>query len=173
MRTAQTILELIRARGEQQLPLERVYRLLYCPELYLTAYGKIARNKGAMTPGVTKETADAMSWEKILRIIDDLRQERYRWHPARRTYIPKRDGKLRPLGLPTWSDKLLQEVLRLILSAYFEPQFSPHSHGFRPGRGCHTALQEMYRTWPGTTWFIEGGATCWPQKWPYSHMAVA
>lgn len=156
MRTAQTILELIRARGERRLPLERVYRLLYCPELYLTAYGKIARNKGAMTPGVTKETADAMSWEKILRIIDDLRQERYRWHPARRTYIPKRDGTRRPLGLPTWSDKLLQEVLRLILSAYFEPQFSPHSHGFRPGHGCHTALQEIYRTWQGTTWFIEG-----------------
>ena len=108
-----------------------------------------------MTPGVTKETADAMSWEKILRIIDDLRQERYRWHPTRRTYIPKRDGTLRPLGLPTWSDKLLQEVLRLILSAYFEPSFSPHSHGFRPGRGCHTALQEMH-PWPGTTWFIEG-----------------
>jgi retron-type reverse transcriptase len=156
MRTAQTILELMRARGEQRLPVERVYRLLYCPEFYLTAYGKIARNQGAMTPGVTRETADAMSLDKIGHIIDDVRHERYRWRPARRLYIPKRDGKLRPLGLPTWSDKLLQEVLRLILSAYFEPQFSPHSHGFRPGRGCHSALQEIYHTWPGTAWFIEG-----------------
>lgn len=156
MRTAQTILELIRARGERRLPLERVYRLLYCPDLYLMAYGKIARNHGAMTPGVTAETADAMSLDKIARIIDDVRHERYRWRPARRTYIPKRDGKQRPLGIQTWSDKLLQEVLRLILSAYFEPQFSPHSHGFRPGRGCHTALQEIYHTWPGTVWLIEG-----------------
>jgi group II intron reverse transcriptase/maturase len=156
MRTAQTILELMRARGEQRLPVERVYRLLYNPALYLMAYGKIARNQGAMTPGVTKETADAMSLEKIGRIIDDVRHERYRWRPVRRMYIPKRDGKLRPLGLPTWSDKLLQEVLRLILSAYFEPQFNPHSHGFRPGRGCHSALREIYHTWPGTAWFIEG-----------------
>lgn len=156
MRTAQNILELIRARGEKRLPLERVYRLLYCPDLYLMAYGKIYRNDGAMTCGVTEETADAMSLDTIATIIDAIRHERYRWCPARRTYIPKKEGKRRPLGIQAWSDKLLQEVLRLILSAYFEPQFSTHSHGFRPGRGCHTALRDIYHTWPGTVWFIEG-----------------
>jgi group II intron reverse transcriptase/maturase len=98
-----------------------------------------------------------MSLAKIGAIIDALRQERYRWTPVRRVYIEKAHStKKRPLGVPTWSDKLLQEVLRLLLEAYYEPQFSPTSHGFRPHRGCHTALQEIYHTWVGTKWFIEG-----------------
>jgi hypothetical protein len=89
-------------------------------------------------------------------IIEAMRHERYRFHPVRRIYIPKKNGKLRPLGLPSWSDKLVGEVIRLLLEAYYEPTFSDHSHGFRPGRGCHTALREVDRTWTGTTWFIEG-----------------
>jgi len=129
--------------------------------LYLTAYGKIYRNAGAMTPGTTKETVDGMSEEKIASIMEAMRYERYRCNPVRRMYIPKKNGKQRPLGMPTWSDKLVQEVLRSILSAYYEPQFSDHSHGFRPGRGSHTALQEIYDKWPGTNWFIEGDiSTC-------------
>jgi group II intron reverse transcriptase/maturase len=109
-----------------------------------------------MTPGVTQETVDGMSLGKIRRIIDAMRHERYRFKPARRTYIPKKNGKLRPLGLPTWSDKLVGEVVRLLLEAYYEPTFSDRSHGFRPGRGCHTALREVANTWTGTTWFVEG-----------------
>ena len=124
--------------------------------MFLLAYGRIAKNRGAMTPGVASETADGMSLDKIDAIIEALRFERYRWKPVRRTYIPKKQGKLRPLGIPTWSDKLVQEVVRLILEAYYEPQFSDRSHGFRPKRGCHTALSEVHRTWNGTTWFIEG-----------------
>jgi len=92
---------------------------------------------------------------KIGRIIEAIRFERYRFHPVRRTHIPKRNGKMRPLGLPTWSDKLVGEVVRLLLEAYYEPTFSAHSHGFRSGRGCHTALREVANTWTGTTWFIE------------------
>lgn len=156
MQTAAAYLELIRERGKKGLPLERVYRQLFNRDLYLTAYGKIYRNKGAMTHGVTDETPDGMSVEKIDAIIEVLRYERYQWLPTRRTYIPKKNGKKRPLGMPVWSDKLVQEVLRMILESYYEPQFSDHSHGFRPKRGCHTALREIYRTWLGTTWFIEG-----------------
>lgn len=144
MRDAATVLEIIRERGRKGLPLERVYRCLFNPDLYLLAYGKIYRNAGAMTPGATSETVDGMSLAKIEAIITALRTERYRWSPARRTYIAKKNSsKKRPLGLPTWSDKLLQEVVRLLLEAYYEPQFSDRSHGFRPGRGCHTALREI------------------------------
>jgi group II intron reverse transcriptase/maturase len=101
------------------------------------------------------KTVDGMSQAKIGRIIDALRHERYRFQPVKRIYIPKKNGKLRPLGLPSWSDKLVSEVVRLLLEAYYEPQFSDRSHGFRPGKGCHTALREVARTWTGTTWFIE------------------
>jgi group II intron reverse transcriptase/maturase len=156
MRTAETILAVIRERGRRGLLLERVYRLLFNRELYLHAYGKLYRNAGAMTPGTTPETADGMSLAKIDAVIEAVRLERWRWTPVRRVRIPKSNGKTRPLGIPTWSDKLLQEVVRMILDAYYEPQFSDHSHGFRPVRGCHTALGEIYRTWKGTAWFIEG-----------------
>jgi group II intron reverse transcriptase/maturase len=156
MQTAETVLNVYRQRGSRGLPLEGVYRQLFNPALYLRAYGRIYRRDGAMTPGVTSETVDGMSREKIDTIVADLRAERYRWSPVRRVEIPKRNGKLRPLGLPTWRDKLLQEVVRSILDAYFEPQFSDISHGFRPGRGCHTALTAIANTWAGTKWFIEG-----------------
>lgn len=157
MQRAEVLLEVIHERGKKGLPLERLYRHLFNPELYLRAYGKIYRNDGAMTPGVDAETVDGMSLKKIQAIIDALRYERYRWTPVRRTYIDKQNSsKKRPLGLPTWSDKLLQEVIRSLLEAYYEPQFSEHSHGFRPGRGCHTALWEIQRKWRGTVWFIEG-----------------
>ena len=130
---------------------------MFNPDLFLLAYGKLYRNAGAMTPGTTRETVDGMSLDKIETIITVLRQERYRWTPVRRTYIDKKGTrKKRPLGLPTWSDKLVQEVIRLVLEAYYEPQFSDRSHGFRPGRGCHTALGEIYHQWHGTVWFIEG-----------------
>ncbi len=156
MRNAETILGLIRERGKKGLPLERVYKLLFNKDLYLMAYGKIYPNKGAMTHGVTEETPDGMSLEKIDAIIEALRHERYQWLPARRVHIPKKTGKKRPLGMPVWSDKLVQEVIRLVLEAYYEPKFSEHSHGFRAERGCHTALREIYHTWRGTAWFLEG-----------------
>ena len=156
MRNAEAVLDIIRKRGERGLPLEDVYRQLYNPDLYLRAYGRLYRNEGAMTAGATPETVDGMSVKKVGAIIERLRHERYHWTPARRTYIPKDNGKKRPLGIPTWSDKLLQEVVRSILEAYYEPQFSDRSHGFRPGRGCHAALNEVYYTWKNTAWFIEG-----------------
>ena len=156
MRDAETVLGSIRDRGQRGLILEDVYRQLFNPSLYLRAYGRIYRNDGALTPGATAETVDGMSQEKVAAIIEQLRSERHRGTPVRRVYIPKANGKMRPLGVPTWGNKLLQEVIRSLLEAYFEPQFSPLSHGFRPGRGCHTALTQIRQTWIGTKWFIEG-----------------
>src|SRR6202167_5467602 len=125
-------------------------------ELYLLAYGNIYSNQGAMTPGASEETEDGMSEEKIEQMIGQMRHEQYRLATVRRTYIPKENGKLRPLGMPSWSDKLVGEVVRILLEAYYEPRFSDRSHGFRKGRGCHAALREIHNTWTGTTWFIEG-----------------
>jgi len=156
MQNAGTVLDVLRDRGRRGLPCDELYRQLFNPDLYQLAYGRIYSNDGAMTPGVCGETADGMSLAKIGRIIDALRFERYRFQPVKRVYIPKKSGKLRPLGLPSWSDKLVGEVVRLLLEAYYEPQFSGCSHGFRPGRGCHTALTDVAITWTGTTWFIEG-----------------
>jgi group II intron reverse transcriptase/maturase len=124
--------------------------------MYLRAYAKLYRNKGAMTPGSTEETVDGMSAQKIAKIIEAIRYERWQWTPVRRIAIPKRKGGKRPLGMPTWSDKVVQDIIRSILEAYYEPQFSDHSHGFRPHRGCQTALTKIHDTWAGTKWFLEG-----------------
>lgn len=157
MQSAETVLGIIRERGKKGLPLENLYRQLFNPALYLRAYSRIYRNAGAMTPGASSETVDGMSQVKIETIIAKVRYERYRWQPVRRVYIHKKHStKLRPLGLPSWSDKLLCEVIRSILEAYYEVQFSDHSHGFRTGRGVHTALREIQHTWKGTNWIIEG-----------------
>jgi group II intron reverse transcriptase/maturase len=156
MQTAEVVLSVLRERGRKGLPLTQLYRQMFNKDLYLLAHGNIYSNHGAMTPGVGGETADGMSEEKINQITGLMRQEKYRFSPARRTYIPKKSGKLRPLGMPTWPDKLVGEVARLLLEAYYEPRFSGRSHGFRKRRGCHTALQEIRNSWTGTTWFIEG-----------------
>ena len=156
MQDAAVVLDVLRERGGKGLPLTQLYRQMFNKDLYLLAYGNIYSNHGAMTPGASGETADGMSERKIEAIIELMRSERYRFAPARRVWIPKKNGKLRPLGLPPWSDKLVGEVVRLLLEAYYEPRFSGRSHGFRKGRGCHTALREIQQTWTGTVWFIEG-----------------
>ncbi|WP_433206389.1 reverse transcriptase domain-containing protein [Nocardia sp. CA-107356] len=156
MQSAAPVLGVLRDRGRRKLPCEELFRQLFNRQLYLLAYGRIYANHGAMTAGVTPETVDGMSRAKIDRIIDTMRHERYRFRPVRRVHIPKKNGKTRPMGLPTWSDKLVGEVMRLLLEAYYEPTFSDRSHGFRSGRGCHTALREIDNIWTGTAWFLEG-----------------
>ena len=156
MRTAETVLNIIQDRGRRGLPLDDVYRQLYNPDMYLRAYARLYKNDGAITPGTTGETVDGMSLDKIDRVIEAIRYERWTWPPSRRVYIDKPKGGKRPLGMPDWSPKVVQDIIRAILEAYYEPQFSRHSHGFRPKRGCQTALIEIHNTWPGTKWFIEG-----------------
>jgi group II intron reverse transcriptase/maturase len=158
MQRTEALLDIYQKRGARGLPLERVYRHLFDPELFLRAYGRIYRNDGSMTKGTTDETVDGMSLQKIHDIIEQLKLERYQWTPVRRTEIPKGHGKpgKRPLGIPTWSNKLVQEAARSLLEPYYEQRFSTHSHGFRPKRGCQSALFEIQKRWKGTVWFIEG-----------------
>ena len=119
MQDTETVLNVIRERGERGLPLENIYRLIYNRNLYLRAYGRLYSNQGAMTKGTTAETVDGMSLAKIDRLIEELRYERFRWTPVRRVNLPKPNGGTRPLGIPTWTDKLLQEVIRMILETFF------------------------------------------------------
>jgi retron-type reverse transcriptase len=157
MQNAGPILQAIRKLGEKRLPLTRVYRCLFSEDLFLTAYAKIYKNQGILTPGTENDTADDMSMERIRNIIEALRNETFKFRPSRRINIPKKNGKgTRPLGLPNFTEKLVEEVLRMILEAYYEPRFRNCSHGFRPNRGCHTALKSLSNQFVGTTWFIEG-----------------
>ncbi len=171
MQDAETVLGVLRERGRRGLPCNELYRQLFSPSLYLMAYGRIYSNQGSMTPGADGETPDGMSAARIGRVIDALRHERYRFKPVKRAYIPKKNGGKRPLGLPSWSDKLVGEVIRLLLEAYYEPRFSDNSHGFRPRRGCHTALSEAADHWTGTTWFIEGDISDCLYPWSYCSFA--
>lgn len=137
-----------------------LYRLLYRPELYVMAYERSKSKPGNMTTGTDGQNLDGMSMSQILGIIDELKDESYMPQPARRVYIPKTNGKMRPLGIPTVKDKLVQEVMRTILECIYDsPEgatFSEHSHGFRESRSTHTALEEVCKQWNGTKWLIEG-----------------
>ena len=135
---------------------ERLYRILFNEQMFYQAYQRIASKKGNMTPGTYGKTVDGMSIERIERLIACLRDETYKPHPAKRVYIPKKNGKKRPLGIPSFEDKLVQEVVRMILEAIYEGYFDSSSHGFRPRRSCQTALTSIQNTFLGTKWFIEG-----------------
>jgi len=156
MQKAEQILQAVQKMGEKRIPLTRVYHSLFSEDLFLAAYDKIARNRGALTAGTESDTADGMNRKRIQNIIEQLRCERFRFRPARRIQIPKKSGGTRPLGIPNFNDKLVQEVLRMVLEAYYEPRFRNSSHGFRPGRGCHTALTDLHYKFKGAAWFIEG-----------------
>lgn len=139
---------------------QKLYKLMLDPDLYVLAYERIKSEPGNMTPGTDKETLDGFSMDEIYRIVQEMQTEQYQCKPVRRTYIPKSNGKLRKLGIPSPRDKVVQEVVRLILEAVYD---SPHgsyfkdtSHGFRRERSCHSALREIQRRWTGVTWFVEG-----------------
>lgn len=157
MLLAEKYLRVINDRGRRQLPLERVYRNMRREGLFLQAYANLYGNQGALTVGTdAKDTVQSMSQQRIKDILQQLENGTYTWKPTRRVYIPKHNGQLRPLSVPNWSDKLVQEVMRMILEAYYEPRFKEQSHGFRPHRGCLTALETIRKQWTGVKWFIEG-----------------
>lgn len=135
---------------------ERLYRIQFNEELFYVAYQKIASNGGSTTKGSDGRSIDEMSLARIETLIASLKDESYQPHPSRRVHIPKKNGKTRPLGIPAFEDKLVQEVVRMILEAIYEGHFETTSHGFRPKRSCHTALLHIQKTFSGAKWFIEG-----------------
>jgi len=151
------LLDTLQNLGNRGEPVERLYARMLDEKLFIAAYTKLYSNKGAMTDGIDPtDSIDGMSLARIREIIQTLQNNDWQWKPVRRTYIPKANGKQRPLGIPSWSDKLVQEVVRMVLEAYYEPVFHDESHGFRPNRSCHTALLQVKHTWTGVVWFVEG-----------------
>lgn len=149
---------LSRMAVKPEVRFDKLYQKLYNPQLWLKAYESIAPKPGNMTAGVDGNTIDGAGWQLINDMIEDLKTSRYKPQPVKRTYIPKTNGKLRPLGIPTFRDKLLQTVVKLLLESIYEPTFSEHSHGFRNDRSCHTALRQVKKM-QGIRWWIEGDIT--------------
>lgn len=147
-------LEALSILSKQGKRINGLFRLLENEILWKQAYINIHNNEGAVTKGVDECTIDGFSMKRVQRVIEDLKNNTYEFKPVRRAYIPKKSGKLRPLGIPNGDDKLVQEVIKIILTSIYEPIFSEHSHGFRPGRSCHTALNQVRATWTGVKWII-------------------
>lgn len=157
MRNPKNVLESLTSKAaNENYHYKRLYRNLYSPEFFLLAYERIQAKPGNMTAGNDGNTIDGMSMKRIDSLIQKLKDFSYQPKPARRTYIPKANGKMRPLGIPAFDDKLVQEVVRMILESIYEPTFQNSSHGFRPKRSCHTALQYIKRNYTGVKWFVEG-----------------
>lgn len=161
MQNANTILSMLnqKSQNDEHYVFQRIYRNLYNREFYVNAYARIQSKEGNMTEGVDNRTIDGFKYEMIDTLIEKLKTEQYYPKPVRRTYIPKKNGKTRPLGIPCFEDKLLQEVIRQLLESIYEPIFSDNSHGFRPDRSCHTALCQIKNTMRGANWVIEGDIT--------------
>ena len=157
MRNPKNVLESLTSKAaNEDYHYKRLYRNLYNPEFFLLAYERTQAKPGNMTAGNDGNTIDGMSMKRIDSLIQKLKDFSYQPKPARRTYIPKANGKMRPLGIPAFDDKLVQEVVRMILESIYEPTFQNSSHGFRPKRSCHTALQYIKRNYTGVKWFVEG-----------------
>ena len=177
MQDAGTVLAVLRERGRKGLPCEELYRQMFNKSLYLLAYGRIYANRGAMTPGVSSETADGMSEAKIEQIIAAMRGERYRFAPVRRVYIPKASNpaKLRPLGIPVLTDRCHQARVRNALEPEWEARFEPRSYGFRPGRGCHDAIEAIYSVCKGPgskrAWILDADLAAALDPWSYCSFA--
>ena len=147
---------LVKNATKENYKFKRLYRNFYNPNFYIMAYAKLAPNGGNLTKGTMEQTIDGFGNKRIEKLIELMKSEQYIPAPARRVYIPKSNGKKRPLGIPSFEDKLIQEIVRLILEAIFEENFSEHSHGFRANKSCHTALTEIKCCFTGCKWFVEG-----------------
>jgi group II intron reverse transcriptase/maturase len=158
MQNAEIVLSMLGQKSIQnsEYVFDRLYRNLFNPDFYMLAYSNIYAREGNMTEGVDQETIDGFNIQQVQETIALLKMETYYPKPVRRTYIPKKNGARRPLGIPSFQDKLVQEVVRMLLQAIYEPLFKDTSHGFRPGRSCHTALVQVQTTCKGTNWVIEG-----------------
>ena len=157
MRNPEQVLNILAGHSnEPEYKYERLYRILFNEQMFFVAYQRMYAKPGNMTPGTDGKTEDEMSIDRINKLIESIKDETYSPNPAKRIYIPKKNGKMRPLGIPSFEDKLVQEVVRMVLEAIYEGHFEWTSNGFRPNRSCHTALKSLQNNFNGAKWFIEG-----------------
>ena len=157
MRNPEQVLNILAGHSnEPEYKYERLYRILFNEQMFFVAYQRMYAKPGNMTPGTDGKTEDEMSIDRINKLIESIKDETYSPNPAKRIYIPKKNGKMRPLGIPSFEDKLVQEAVRMVLEAIYEGHFEWTSHGFRPNRSCHTALKSLQNNFNGAKWFIEG-----------------
>jgi group II intron reverse transcriptase/maturase len=156
MTSTHRFLEIMHKLGTEKKTVSKVFRRMLDLDLFIAAYTELSTNKGSLTPGIDGNTIDGTTIEKLTALLEAVRDKSFRWTPVRRVYIPKNNNKKRPLGIPAWEDRIVQMVLKMVLESYYEPVFLDCSHGFRPQRGCHTALLSIRKQWQGTKWFIEG-----------------
>ena len=157
MRNPEQVLNILAGHSnEPEYKYERLYRILFNEQMFFAAYQRMYAKPGNMTPGTDGKTEDEMSIDRINKLIESIKDETYSPNPAKRIYIPKKNGKMRPLGIPSFEDKLVQEAVRMVLEAIYEGHFEWTSHGFRPNRSCHTALKSLQNNFNGAKWFIEG-----------------
>jgi group II intron reverse transcriptase/maturase len=135
---------------------DHIYKFLLDPRLFQIAYGKLRSNSGNITPGINPITLDGFSEEWIQETIASLKNESFKFTPGRRVNIAKPQGGTRPLTVVSPRDKIVMEVMRMVLEAVFEPRFSSHSHGFRSRRSCHNALKQVREQFSVASWYIEG-----------------
>ena len=157
MRSPEYVLNSLTEHSENlNYKFERLYRIFFNEEMYYVAYQRIYAKPGNMTAGADGKTIDQMSLNRIEQLITSLKDESYQPQPSKRVYIPKKNGKMRPLGIPSIDDKLVQEAMRMILEAIYDNSFEDTSHGFRPGKSCHTALRQIQNRFTRCKWFVEG-----------------
>ena len=157
MRNPEQVLNILAGHSnEPEYKYERLYRILFNEQMFFAAYQRMYAKPGNMTPGTDGKTEDEMSIDRINKLRESIKDETYSPNPAKRIYIPKKNGKMRPLGIPSFEDKLVQEAVRMVLEAIYEGHFEWTSHGFRPNRSCHTALKSLQNNFNGAKWFIEG-----------------
>jgi group II intron reverse transcriptase/maturase len=137
------------------------------------AWEEIRRNQGSQTPGIDRDTAKDLDLDRIRHLSKKLHEGTYRPQSVRRVYIPKSNGKLRPLGIPTIEDRLVQQALRMVLEPIFEADFLPCSQGFRQGHSPHTALRDVARMYPRVSWVIEGDIVGCCDNIPHSGLLQA
>jgi len=138
-------LDFIYAKSKEGRSFHGLWELAFNPITIVTAIHNIKSNKGAKTPGIDDQNINQylqMPHEELIELVIKTAKNYYP-KPVKRIYIPKSNGKMRPLGIPTILDRIIQECIRIVIEPIVEAKFFPHSYGFRPYRATKHAIRQI------------------------------